>query len=38
LGTFASETDALAWLSTVEADIHRGQWVDPGPSPNGVAR
>ncbi|MHB1498033.1 MAG: hypothetical protein ACYCXN_08995, partial [Acidimicrobiales bacterium] len=30
LGTFATKADALAWLSTVEADIHRGQWVDPG--------
>lgn len=29
-GTFATKADALAWLSTVEADIHRGQWVDPG--------
>ena len=30
LGTFASKADAFAWLSTVETDIHRGRWVDPG--------
>jgi hypothetical protein len=28
--TFAGKTDARAWLSAVETDINRGQWVDPG--------
>ncbi len=27
--TFAAKTDALAYLSTVEADIRRGAWIDP---------
>ncbi len=27
--TFKTRTDALAWLSTVEADLLRGSWVDP---------
>ena len=27
--TYASKTDARRWLSTVEADIVRGDWVDP---------
>ena len=27
--TFASKTDARRWLSTVEADMVRGDWVDP---------
>ena len=27
--TFAAKTDARRWLSTVEADIVRGDWVDP---------
>jgi integrase len=28
--TFKEKRDALAWLSLVEADIHRGAWIDPG--------
>ena len=28
--TFASKTDARRWLATVEADMIRGVWVDPG--------
>ena len=28
--TYAAKTDARRWLSTVEADIVRGDWVDPG--------
>ena len=28
-GTFASKADALARLSTVEADFRRGAWIDP---------
>lgn len=28
-GTFAAKADALAYLSTVEADLIRGAWVDP---------
>ncbi|MGM1057838.1 tyrosine-type recombinase/integrase [Saccharothrix sp. Mg75] len=27
--TFTTKTDANAWLSTVEADLLRGEWVDP---------
>lgn len=27
--TFATKTDAAAWLSTVETDLLRGEWVDP---------
>ncbi len=27
--TFDAKSDARAWLSTVEADIHRGTWLDP---------
>jgi hypothetical protein len=27
--TYAAKTDARRWLSTVEADIVRGDWVDP---------
>lgn len=27
--TFAAKTDARRWLSTVEADMVRGDWVDP---------
>lgn len=27
--TFGSKSDASAWLSTVEADVRRGNWVDP---------
>ena len=27
--TFRAKTDAVAWLSTVEADLLRGGWVDP---------
>ncbi|MEV0678084.1 tyrosine-type recombinase/integrase [Actinosynnema sp. NPDC050436] len=27
--TFVTKTDANAWLSTVEADLLRGEWVDP---------
>ncbi|HVB00198.1 MAG TPA: tyrosine-type recombinase/integrase [Acidimicrobiales bacterium] len=29
LGSFPSKADALAYLSTVEADIRRGAWIDP---------
>lgn len=28
-GTFAAKADALAYLSTVEADLLRGAWIDP---------
>lgn len=28
-GTFASKADALARLSTIEADLRRGAWIDP---------
>lgn len=28
-GTFAAKADALAFLSTVEADLRRGAWIDP---------
>jgi len=28
--TFKTRADALAWLSTTEADLLRGSWVDPG--------
>ena len=28
-GTFATKADALARLSTVEADFRRGAWIDP---------
>ncbi len=27
--TFATLTDARVWLSTVEADLVRGKWIDP---------
>jgi hypothetical protein len=27
--TYAAKTDARRWLSTVEADMVRGDWVDP---------
>src|SRR6516165_6438136 len=27
--TFVRKSDASSWLSTVEADIKRGSWVDP---------
>jgi integrase len=27
--TFATKADAQSWLSTVEADVQRGGWVDP---------
>ena len=27
--TFSTKSDALAYLSIVEADIHRGAWIDP---------
>lgn len=27
--TFATKSDALAYLSIVEADVHRGTWIDP---------
>jgi hypothetical protein len=27
--TFATKSDALAFLSITEADIHRGAWIDP---------
>lgn len=27
--TFATKSDALAYLSITEADIHRGAWIDP---------
>ncbi len=28
-GTFSSKADALALLSTIEADLRRGAWIDP---------
>jgi integrase len=28
-GTFSAKADALAYLSTVEADLRRGAWIDP---------
>jgi integrase len=28
-GSFPTKADALAYLSTVEADLHRGAWLDP---------
>jgi hypothetical protein len=28
-GTFAAKADALAYLSTVEADLRRGAWINP---------
>jgi integrase len=28
--TLGTKADALAWLASVETDIFRGQWVDPG--------
>jgi integrase len=28
-GTFAAKADAYAYLSTVEADVRRGAWIDP---------
>ena len=28
-GTFSAKADALAYLSTIEADLRRGAWVDP---------
>jgi len=28
-GTFAAKADAFAYLSTIEADLHRGAWIDP---------
>jgi integrase len=28
-GTFQAKADALAYLSTVEADVRRGAWIDP---------
>lgn len=28
-GTFAAKADAYAYLSTVEADLRRGAWIDP---------
>jgi len=27
-GTFVAKTDAHKWLTTVEADLHRGQWME----------
>lgn len=27
--TFLTKSDAFAYLSTVEADVHRGSWIDP---------
>ncbi len=27
--TFAAKADASAWLSTIEADLRRGAWIDP---------
>ena len=35
--TFATKTDALAWLSSVETDINRGLWLDPEGSKTTVA-
>ena len=28
-GTFTTKSDALAWLSAAETDIHRGAWTAP---------
>ena len=28
-GTFAAKADAFAYLSTIEADLRRGAWIDP---------
>lgn len=28
-GTFLAKADALAYLSTIEADVRRGAWIDP---------
>jgi len=28
--TFATKADALAWLASIETDLRRGAWVDPG--------
>src|SRR5664280_3034473 len=28
-GTFTAKADALAYLSTMEADLRRGAWIDP---------
>src|SRR5665213_2600960 len=28
-GTFLAKADALAYLSTIEADLRRGAWIDP---------
>lgn len=28
-GTFTTKADALAYLATIEADIHRGSWINP---------
>ena len=28
-GTFSAKADALAYLSTIEADLRRGAWIDP---------
>jgi integrase len=28
-GTFKAKADALAYLSTIEADVRRGAWIDP---------
>ncbi len=30
-GTFPAKTDASIWLSTAQADLRRGYWVDPTP-------
>ena len=29
LGSFSAKADALAYLSTIEADLRRGAWIDP---------
>jgi integrase len=28
-GTFRTKADALVYLSTIDADLHRGAWIDP---------
>ena len=28
--TFRTKADAAAWLASVETDLSRGDWIDPG--------
>ncbi len=35
--TYLTKADALAWLASVETDIHRGSWVDPAATQMTVA-